>query len=191
MVLTLVVLMRVLYKVNDFITNSHIDAVCRILVFISLIMGTAYLTEIFMAWYSGSEYESYLFFNVRLSGRYSFEFWTMFIANAIVPQLFWFKKLRNNMWLVFTVSIIINIGMWFERFNIVVTSLYHDFLPATWATYSPTWVDMGFYIGTLGLFGTGVLLFFRYIPIIAISEIKSVAKYNKPRKDFLKEEDHE
>ena len=191
MVLTLVVLMRVLYKMNNFVTDSHIDAVCRVLVFVSLIMGTAYLTEIFMAWYSGSEYEHYLFFNLRLSGRFGPQFWIMFIANAIVPQLFWFKKLRSKMWLVFAVSIIINIGMWYERFNIVVTSLYHDYLPSTWATYSPTWVEMGVYLGTIGLFATGVLLFFRFIPIIAISEIKSVEKYNRPRNEHLKSTDHE
>ncbi len=101
MVLTLVVLMRALYKMNDFITDSHIDAVCRILVFISLIMGTAYITEIFLAWYSGSEYEIYMFFNNRIFGEYAFQFWAMFIANALVPQLFWFKKMRRNIWVVF------------------------------------------------------------------------------------------
>lgn len=191
MVLTLVVLMRALFKMNDFVTDSHIDAVCRILVFISLIMGTAYLTEIFMAWYSGSEYEHYLFFNLRLSGKFAPQFWIMFIANAIVPQLFWVKKFRNNIWIVFLVSIIINIGMWFERYNIVVTSLYHDYLPATWATYHPTYVEVGFFLGTLGLFGTGVLLFFRFIPMIAISEIKSVEKYNRPQNETVIHEGHE
>ncbi len=191
MVLTLVVLMRVLYKLNDFVTDSHIDAVCRILIFISLIMGTAYMTEIFLAWYSGSEYEMYTFFRNRIFGQYAFQFWAMFTANAIVPQLFWFKKVRQKMWMVFVISIIINIGMWFERFNIVITSLSRDYLPANWATYSPTWVEIGFFVGTLGMFIAGVLLFFRFIPIIAISEIKSVAKFNKPRKDHLKHVGHE
>ena len=191
MVLTLVITMRGLYKMNDFITDSHIDAVCRVLVFISLIMGTAYLTEIFMAWYSGSEYETYMFFRNRLFGEYAPQFWTMFIANAIVPQLFWIKKMRRNMWVVFTVSIIINIGMWFERFNIVVTSLSRDYLPSSWASYSPTWVEIGFFIGTLGMFISGVLLFFRYIPMIAISELKSVAKFDKPGNGELKTKTHE
>lgn len=191
MVLTLVITMRGLYKMNDFITDSHIDAVCRVLVFISLIMGTAYMTEIFMAWYSGSEYETYLFFNTRIFGEYAPQFWAMFIANAVVPQLFWFKKMRRNMWVVFTVSIIINIGMWFERFNIVVTSLSRDYLPSSWASYSPTWVEIGFFIGTLGMFITGVLLFFRFIPMIAISELKSVAKFDKPQKNHVKHTAHE
>ncbi|MBN1819681.1 MAG: polysulfide reductase NrfD [Prolixibacteraceae bacterium] len=191
MVLTLVTIMRVMYKMNDFVTDSHIDAVARILVFISLIMGTAYVTEIFMAWYSGSEYEIYTFFHNRIFGIHAFQFWAMFISNAIVPQLFWFKKVRRKLWMVFVISIIINVGMWFERFNIVVTSLSRDYLPANWATYSPTWVELGFFVGTLGLFITGVLLFFRYIPMIAISEIKSVSKFNKPRKDYLKHTGHE
>jgi molybdopterin-containing oxidoreductase family membrane subunit len=183
MVLTLVVLMRGLYKMNDFITDSHIDAVCRVLVFISLIMGTAYLTEIFMAWYSGSPYEMYMFFKNRMFGEYAFQFWAMFIPNALVPQLFWFKKMRRNMWVVFIVSILINIGMWFERYNIIVTSLSRDYLPSSWASYSPTIIEVGFYVGTLGLFITGVLLFFRFIPMIAVSELKSVAKFDKPQKN--------
>jgi len=191
MVLTLVIIMRGLYKMNDFITDSHVDAVCRVLVFISLIMGTAYLTEIFMAWYSGSEYEIYMFFRNRLFGEYAFQFWTMFVANAVVPQLFWFKKMRRNMWVVFIISIIINIGMWFERFNIVVTTLSRDYLPSSWASYSPSWVEIGFFIGTLGMFIAGVLLFFRYIPMIAISELKSVAKFDKPNNGQLKATTHE
>lgn len=191
MVLTLVITMRGLYKMNDFITDSHIDAVCRVLIFISLIMGTAYMTEIFMAWYSASDYETYLFFQTRLFGEYALEFWIMFVANAIVPQLFWFKKMRRNMWVVFTVSIVINIGMWFERFNIVITSLSRDYLPSSWAPYSPTWVEIGFFIGTLGMFIAGVLLFFRYIPMIAISELKSVAKFDKPNNGKLKATTHE
>ena len=191
MVLTLVVIMRGLYKMNDFITDSHIDAVCRVLIFISLIMGTAYLTEIFMAWYSGSEYEIYMFFHNRLFGEYAFQFWVMFISNAIIPQLFWFKGVRKKMWTVFVISIIINIGMWFERFNIVVTSLSRDYLPASWAPYTPSLVEIGFFTGTLGMFALGVLLFFRYIPMIAISELKSVAKFDKPRKEQLKNANHE
>jgi len=191
MVLTLVVIMRALYKMNDFITDSHIDAVCRVLIFISLIMGTAYLTEIFMAWYSGSEYEIYMFFRNRLFGEYAPQFWIMFVSNAVIPQLFWFKGMRRRIWIVFIISIIINIGMWFERFNIVVTSLSRDYLPSSWASYSPTWVEVGFFVGTLGMFITGVLLFFRYIPMIAISELKSVAKFDKPRREQLKNANHE
>ncbi len=183
MVLTLVVIMRRFYKMNDFITDSHIDAVCRVLIFISLIMGTAYITEIFVAWYSGNPYEMYMFFKNRLTGEYAVEFWIMFISNAIVPQLFWFKKMRRSMLVVFIVSIIVNIGMWFERYNIIVTSLSRDYLPSSWVSYSPTIIEIGFFLGTIGLFVTGVLLFFRFIPMIAISELKSVAKFDKQLKN--------
>jgi len=183
MVLTLVVIMRRFYKMNDFITDSHIDAVCRVLIFISLIMGTAYITEIFVAWYSGNPYEMYMFFKNRLTGEYAVQFWIMFISNAVVPQLFWFKKMRRSMLVVFVVSIIINIGMWFERYNIIVTSLSRDYLPSSWVSYSPTIIEIGFFLGTVGLFVTGVLLFFRFIPMIAISELKSVAKFDKPLKN--------
>jgi molybdopterin-containing oxidoreductase family membrane subunit len=191
MVLTLVVTMRGLYNMNDFITDSHIDAVCRVLVFISLIMGTAYMTEIFMAWYSGSEYEMYMFFRNRIFGEYAFQFWAMFVSNALIPQLFWFKGMRRRIWIVFIISIIINIGMWYERYNIIVTTLSRDFLPSSWTSYSPTLIEIGFFVGTLGMFITGVLLFFRYIPMIAISELKSVAKFDKPRTEQLKHTKHE
>jgi len=191
MVLTLVVTMRGLYNMNDFITDSHIDAVCRVLVFISLIMGTAYMTEIFMAWYSGSEYEMYMFFRNRIFGEYAFQFWAMFVSNALIPQLFWFKGMRRRIWIVFIISIIINIGMWYERYNIIVTTLSRDFLPSSWTSYSPTLIEIGFFVGTLGMFITGVLLFFRYIPMIAISELKSVAKFDKPRSEQLKHAKHE
>lgn len=183
MVLTLVVIMRGLYNMNDFITDSHIDAVCRVLIFISLIMGTAYITEIFVAWYSGNPYEMYMFFKNRLTGEYAVEFWIMFISNAVVPQLFWIKKMRRSILVVFLVSIVINIGMWFERYNIIVTSLSRDYLPSSWVSYSPTIIEIGFFLGTIGLFVTGVLLFFRFIPMIAISELKSVAKFDKPLKN--------
>jgi molybdopterin-containing oxidoreductase family membrane subunit len=154
-------------------------------------MGTAYMTEIFIAWYSASEYETYMFFKNRLFGDYAFQFWAMFTANAVIPQLFWFKAVRKRMWIVFIISIIINIGMWFERFNIVVTTLSRDYLPAAWANYSPTYVEIGFFVGTLGMFLAGVLLFFRYIPMIAISELKSVAKFDKPNNGQLKAKSHE
>ena len=190
MVLTLVTLMKKLYNMEDFITGRHVDAVCRVLVFISLIMGTAYITEIFIAWYSGSEYEFYTFFKNRITGDYAFQFWAMFTLNALLPQLFWSKKIRNSIWMVFVISLLINLGMWFERFNIVVTSLSKNYLPASWAAYHPTSVEIGFFVGTLGMFTAGVLLFFRYIPQIAISEVKMVAKFNKQQTTHLKPGHH-
>ncbi|MCB8994551.1 MAG: polysulfide reductase NrfD [Bacteroidales bacterium] len=174
MVMTMMVVVRKVYKLNNYITDNHMDAIARILVFISLIMGTAYSTEVFMAWYSGNEYEMYTFFHNRVTGQYSFQFWAMVTCNALIPQLFWFKKIRKSTLGLLLISIAINIGMWFERFNIVVTSLANDYLPSNWAHYSPTLVEVGVYVGTLGLFVSGVLLFFRYIPMIAISEVKGV-----------------
>jgi len=191
MVLTQVTLMKKLYKMDDFITANHVDAVCRILVFISLIMGTAYITEIFIAWYSGSEYEVFTFFRNRITGEYAYQFWFMFIFNALLPQLFWSKKVRHNIWIVFAISICINIGMWLERYIIIVTSLTKDFLPANWAEYHPTLVEIGFYVGTIGMFSAAVLLFFKYIPQIAIHEVKMISKYNTQQFDHLKPGHHD
>jgi Ni/Fe-hydrogenase subunit HybB-like protein len=173
MVMTLMILIRKLYNLQDYITDSHLNATAKILTFVSLIMGTAYLTEIFIAWYSGSEYEIFTFFHNRITGDYAPQFWIMFICNAIVPQLFWFKKIRKNLLMLFIISIVINIGMWFERYNIIVTSLAKDYLPSSWASYSPSYVEVGIFVGTIGIFATGVLLFFRYIPMLAISEVKA------------------
>lgn len=183
MVLTLVVLMRKLYKLEDFITDRHVDAICRILVFISLIMGTAYLTETFTAWYSGSPYEMFTFFKNRITGDYAFEFWAMFIFNALLPQLFWSRKIRRNIWIVFTISLFINVGMWFERYVIVVTSLTKDYLPSNWAEYHPSIIEIGIYVGTLGLFVMAMLLFFKFIPQIAVHEVKMNNKFNKQLND--------
>lgn len=176
MVLTLMIIVRKVYKFQEYITQSHLDAIARILTFISLIMATAYVTELFIAWYGGQEYEMFTFMKNRVTGEYTMAFWTMITCNAIIPQLFWFKKIRKNITIVFIMSIFINIGMWFERYVIVVTSLSKDFLPSSWATYTPTHIEVGIFIGTLGIFIMGILMFFRYIPIMAISELKGILK---------------
>ena len=183
MVMTLMVIVRKIYKLTDYITDNHMDAIARILIFISLIMGTAYTTEIFIAWYSGNEYEMFTFFRNRITGDYTIQFWGMIICNAFIPQLFWFKKVRRSWVGLLIVSLFINLGMWFERFNIVVTSLSKDFLPSNWVSYHPTYVEIGVYVGTLGLFFAGILLFFRYIPIMAISELKSVVHIGTKKED--------
>lgn len=174
MVMTLMIIIRKLYKLQDYITDAHLNAISKILIFISLIMGTAYATEVFVAWYSGNPYEMFTFFHNRITGEYTFQFWAMVTCNALIPQLLWSKKIRKNLTIVFIISLIINLGMWYERFNIVITSLANDYLPSSWASYSPTWVEIGTYVGTLGLFTIGVLLFFKYIPMVAIHEVKSV-----------------
>lgn len=176
MVMTLMIVIRKFYFLEQYVTDSHLNAIARILVFISLIMGTAYATEVFIAWYGGNEYEMFTFFKNRITGTYTFMFWAMIICNAVIPQLMWSKKIRSNITALFIISLVINLGMWYERYNIVVTSLAKDYLPSSWTVYHPTWVEVGIYIGTLGIFITGVLLFFRFIPMIAISEVKSVLK---------------
>ena len=183
MVMTLMVIVRKIYKLTDYVTDNHMDAIARILVFISLIMGTAYSTEVFVAWYSGNEYEMFTFFRNRITGDYTVQFWGMIICNALIPQLFWIKKVRRSWIGLLAVSLVINLGMWFERFNIVITSLSKDYLPSNWVTYNPTYVEIGVYAGTLGLFAAGVLLFFRYIPIMAISEVKSVVNIGDKKED--------
>ena len=183
MVMTLMVLIRKIYHLTDYITDNHMDAIARILIFISLIMATAYLTEVFVAWYSGNEYEMFTFFRNRITGDYTIQFWGMIVCNALIPQLFWFKKIRRNWIWLLVVSISINIGMWLERYNIVVTSLSKDYLPSNWVSYTPTAIDIGVFVGTIGLFGCGVLLFMRYIPIMAISELKSVVNIGNKKED--------
>jgi len=182
MVLTLMIIMRKIYKFHDYVTDSHLNAICKILIFISLIMGIAYSTELFMSWYSGNEYEIFTFFHNRVTGDYNRAFWIMICSNAIIPQLFWFQKIRKNLIIVFIISILINIGMWFERYVIVVTSLSKDMLPSNWANYSASNVEIGLFVGTLGLFILFLLLFSRYLPMIAISEVKGVLKYSSMTK---------
>jgi Ni/Fe-hydrogenase subunit HybB-like protein len=183
MVMTLMVLIRKIYKLTNYITDNHMDAIARILIFISLIMGLAYLTEIFIAWYSGNEFEMFTFFRNRITGDYELQFWGMIVCNALIPQLFWFRKVRRNWIWLLVVSLSINVGMWLERYNIVVTSLSKDFLPSNWVSYTPTIIDIGVFVGTIGLFACGVLLFMRYIPMMAISELKSVANIGSKKED--------
>jgi len=177
MVLTIMILMRSAFKIKDFITDKHLDSIAKVLKYGSLVIGLAYLIEVFIAWYSGVEYEMYTFLRARMTGSFSTAFWIMVVCNAIIPQVFWFKKARRNIWTLFAVSIMINIGMWFERYVILISSLAEDFLPSSWTHYSPTIVDIGVFVGTFGIFICGMLLFIRHIPIIAINEIKAYKKH--------------
>ncbi len=176
MVVTLMVLIRKAFKLDDYVTDDHFDAIARIITFVSLIMGSAYLIELFVAWYSGNTFENYVFNENYLKGHYAAPYWWMLIFNAFLPQLFWFKKVRRNLLLIFLITIGVNIGMWLERYNIVVPPMAEDFLPAGWFKYSPTIVDKWVYLGTIGLFGVGVLLFIRFIPMMAMNELKQQAK---------------
>jgi molybdopterin-containing oxidoreductase family membrane subunit len=188
MVQTLMLMTRKLLRLEEYITLSHIDSMNRIITLTGSIVGCAYLTELFTAWYSGSLYEQYAFMN-RALGPYWWSYWGMMLCNVVSPQLFWSKKLRTSIFWTFFISIVVNIGMWFERFVIIVTSLHRDYLPSSWNMFSPTWVDIGFYLGTFGLFFTLYLLFAKYFPVVAVAEIKHVLKVtgnNPNREDDLK-----
>jgi Ni/Fe-hydrogenase subunit HybB-like protein len=177
MVQTLMLVIRKVMNLQDYITLGHIDAMNKIIVLTGSIVGCAYLTELFMAWYSMVPYEQDHFFKYRIAGPYGWSYWLMMTCNVISPQLFWFRKLRRNVPFTFVMSIVVNIGMWFERFVIIVTSIYRDYLPSSWSVYyRPTIWEVGFYLGTFGLFFTCFFLFAKYFPVIAIAEIKYVLK---------------
>ncbi|MBZ5667814.1 MAG: polysulfide reductase NrfD [Acidobacteriia bacterium] len=179
MVLTLMVPLRKLLKLEEIVTMRHIDLMCKVTLATGSIVGYAYAMEYFIAWYSGNPYERWTFWH-RLFGQYWYGGWAMLMFNALVPQLFWFKKVRHSLAAVFVVSILANIGMWFERFMIVVGSLYQDFVPGNWGYYKPTWVDVCTYVGTFGLFFTCFLLFIRFLPLIATTEVKGVTPQADP-----------
>ena len=179
MVLTILLPARLLYKhLDDLITRQHVDKMAKIILLTSSIVGYAYLIELFIAYYSGNQYEGFTFFRARIgynnSGWYSWAYYCMMFCNVISPQIFWSKKARSNYWVVFIVCMFVNVGMWFERFVIIVTSLAQDFLPSSWGHYSPTWVEIWTFIGTFGIFLSLFLLFMRFLPMIAMSEVKIV-----------------
>ncbi|MCO5248879.1 MAG: polysulfide reductase NrfD [Chitinophagales bacterium] len=188
MVLTLMIVARKIMGLQDYITIAHIESMNKILLLTGTMVGTAYLTELFVAWYSGSMIEQYAFAN-RAFGPYWWAYLSMMSCNLIFPQFFWIKKLRRNIAFTFFASIIVNIGMWFERFVIIAISLHRDYLPSSWTSYAPTWVEVGIYVGTGGIFLTLFLLFSRYFPVVAIAEVKSILKTsgNQYRKEQMEE----
>ena len=179
MVLTLMIIARKVLNYEDYITIDHIERMCKVVILTGGIVALSYAIEFFIAWYSVSEYERFAFAN-RAFGPYAWAFWIMVVCNVAIPQLLWIKKIRRNVVIVFIFSIFINIGMWFERFVIIVTSLHRDFLPSSWAMYKPTIIEIATLAGSFGLFFTLFLLFVRFIPFIAIGEVKSVLSYAKP-----------
>ncbi|WP_009032815.1 NrfD/PsrC family molybdoenzyme membrane anchor subunit [Indibacter alkaliphilus] len=175
MVLTLMIVTRKVFKLEDYITIGHIELMNIVIIITGSIVGIAYITEFFIAWYSGVAAEQYAFVN-RAFGPYWWAYWSMMTCNVISPQLFWIKKIRTSIVLTFILSLIVNIGMWFERFVIIVTSLHRDFLPSSWAMFYPTWADVGVYLFTFGLFFTLFFLFAKFFPVINMFEIKSIIK---------------
>ena len=179
MVMTLAIPARQLWGLKNFITMRHLENMCKIILLTGSMVGYAYSMEFFIAWYSGEIYESFTFIN-RAFGPYSWAYWIMVSCNVITPQIFWFKKARSSIAIMFTASLLVNVGMWFERFVIVVTSLANDFLPSSWGIYEPTWVDVLTFLGSFGLFMTFFLLFIRYLPMLAIAEVKAIMPIADP-----------
>jgi molybdopterin-containing oxidoreductase family membrane subunit len=179
MVMTLAIIARKLYRLEEFITLRHLEVMNKIMLLTGMMVGYAYMIEFFMAWYSGNIYEISIFVR-RATGPYAWAYWTMITCNVLVPQLFWFKRLRTSIPVMFVASILINVGMWFERFVIVVSSLASDFLPASWAYYKPTFFDISLFIGSFGLFFTMFLLFIRFLPMVSMTEVKGVLPQADP-----------
>ncbi len=175
MVQTLMLVSRKVMKLEEYITLAHIESMNKVILLTGTIVGVAYLTELFISWYSGYLYEQFAFYN-RVFGPYWWSYFGMMSCNVVSPQIFWVKKFRRSIFVTFFMSIFINIGMWFERFVIIATTLARDYLPSSWSYYSPTWVEISLFLGSLGLFFTCYLIFSRFAPVVAIAEIKSILK---------------
>lgn len=173
MVLTLMLIARKAMHLEAYITPRHVEAMTKLVLATSSLIGLAYLTEAFTALYSGNSYEHATLMN-RIRGPLAWGFWLTVACNVLVPQLFWLRRIRVSLLLVFVISILVNIGMWLERFIIIVTSLEHDFLPSSWAEYAPTWIEIATLAGSFGLFFTCFLLFCRFLPTIAMAEVKGI-----------------
>jgi molybdopterin-containing oxidoreductase family membrane subunit len=176
MVLTLMIIARTAMGLQAYINSRHIDVMSKLVILTGSLVGLAYLTEFFIAQYSGNRYEQFVFLN-RAMGPFAWAYWTMVSCNVIIPQLLWFRAVRNRIAAVFAISILVNVGMWFERFVIIVTSLHRDYLPGSWAGYQPTLIEIATLIGSFGLFFTLFLIFCRVLPVIAIAEIKGVLRH--------------
>ncbi|UBM57281.1 polysulfide reductase NrfD [Marinilongibacter aquaticus] len=181
MVQNLMLIVRVVYKLEDYITIEHISLMNKIITVTGSIVGVAYITEFFIAAYSGVQYESYAFLN-RATGPLWWSYAAMMTCNVISPQIFWVRKLRENIIVSFVIAVVVNIGMWFERFVIIVTSLYRDYLPSSWAYFTPRMGDIGDYLFTFGFFFVFFLLFAKFLPVINMAEVKAVLKSSSSEK---------
>jgi molybdopterin-containing oxidoreductase family membrane subunit len=174
MVLVLIIPARRVFRLHNVITPRHFDAMAKMVLITSWIVTYSYLAEIFIAWYSGDRYEVYQHLVNRPFGWYGWAFWLMMFCNCIVTQLFWSRRMRRNLTVLFIAAVLVNVGMWLERFEIIVVSLSRDYLPSAWHIFVPTWVDLGILTGTLGFFGLLFLLFLRVVPFIPVAEMKQM-----------------
>ncbi|HMU41716.1 MAG TPA: polysulfide reductase NrfD [Ignavibacteriaceae bacterium] len=179
MVVTVLIFVRKIFDLQHIITINHLEKMNKVIIATSMMVGYAYAMEFFIAWYSGVPAEQFVFIN-RAFGPYAWAYWIMVSCNVIFPQFFWIRKIRRSVPLMFIIVILVNVGMWFERFVITVTSLSRDFLPSSWAYYKPTMYDAGILLGSFGLFFTLVILFTKALPVVSISEIKAVAEGAQP-----------
>jgi Ni/Fe-hydrogenase subunit HybB-like protein len=184
MVLTLAIPARQLFGLRQIITPRHLENMCKIVLVTGSMVGYAYMLEFFTAWYSGNPQEGFIF-RARALGPYAWAYWTMITCNVVAPQLFWWRRARQNVWLMFAIVLAVNVGMWFERFVIIVTSLSQDFLPSSWHIFVPTWVDLLTLAGSFGLFFTLFLLFCRYLPMVAMAEVKTVMPQAAPAHEHV------
>jgi len=180
MVLTLIIPLRKVYGLQDFITMRHLRNMAKVMLATGLIVAYGYMMEAFTAWYSGSEYEQFMILN-RMTGPYAPVFWALIICNVVVPQFLWFERFQSKVGALFVIAIVVNIGMWLERFIIVVTSLHRDFLPSSWGMYAGTFWDWSIYFGSIGLFFTLMFIFLRIMPAISIFEMRTLVKGSKKK----------
>ena len=182
MVMTLAIPIRAMYGLEGFITMRHLQNMAKVMLATGLIVAYGYMMETFMAWYSGNEYEKFMMMN-RFKGPYATMYWSLIFCNVAVPQLLWSPKIRENVIWLFIISIIVNIGMWLERYVIIVVSLHRDYLPSSWGMYAGTKYDWAFYVGTIGLFLTLLFLFIRVLPMISIFEMRTLVPEAEVREE--------
>ena len=181
MVMTLAIPIRKFYNLEDFITMRHLGNMAKVMLATGLIVAYGYMMETFMAFYSGNQFDRFAIIN-RMTGPYAFFYWMLIACNIVIPQTMWSRKVRNNVAILFVISLIVNVGMWLERFVIVVISLHRDFLPSSWGMYYPTRWDWATYVGTIGLFLTLLFLFIRFLPVISIYEMRSLVEETSEEK---------
>jgi len=181
MVLTLAIPLRKAYGLEDFITMRHLENMAKVMLATGLIVGYGYAMEFFMSFYSGNKFDTYLAHN-RLTGPYWPFYWALLICNIVIPQLLWFRRVRTHVVTLFVLSLVVNVGMWLERFVIVVISLHRDFMPSAWGMYAPTFWDWATFLGTIGLFLTLLFLFVRALPVISITEMRELVAHTSEEK---------
>jgi Ni/Fe-hydrogenase subunit HybB-like protein len=173
MVLTLAIPIRAVYGLEDFITMRHLDNMAKVMLVTGLIVAYGYVIEAFVSWYSVDTFERFMTWN-RMTGPYALVYWTLILCNIVIPQALWLKRIRTSVPVLFIIALVVNIGMWLERFVIVITSLHRDFLPSSWGNYAPTFWDWSTFIGTIGLFVSLLFLFLRFLPMISIAEMRAI-----------------